>query len=138
MKCHMVNIKGGMSESNNDEWAKTREVAESNNDEEAAMEVEPPAKKANTEEDAESNNAEEAKIEEAGESNNVEEAKTEETAESNNAAEMNSSVPAGVTTYTCRLCLQPCGLVVSKKKALTQRSEKKIVALQFFGACSAG
>ena len=66
------------------------------------------------------------------------EAKIEEAAESNNAVEMKPSVPAGVTTYTCRLCLQPCGLVGSKKKALTQRSEKKIVALQFVGPCSAG
>ena len=47
------------------------------------------------------------------------EAKTEEATESNHAVEMKASVPAGVTrltTYTCRLCLQPCGLVGSKKK----------------------
>ena len=48
-------------------------------------------------------------------------AKTEEAAESNHAVEMKASVPAGVTrltTYTCRLCLQPCGLVGSKQKGI--------------------
>ena len=46
------------------------------------------------------------------------EAKTEEAAESNHAVEMKASVPAGVTTYTCRLCRQPCGLVGSKQKGI--------------------
>ena len=101
MKCHMVNIKGGMSESNNDEWAKTREVAESNN---------------------------------------AEEAKTEEAAESNHAVEMKASVPAGVTrltTYTCRLCLQPCGLVGSKQKGIDPkiREEDRCASIC---RCSAG
>ena len=49
------------------------------------------------------------------------EAKTEEAAESNHAVGMKASVPAGVTTYTCRLCLQPCGLVGSKKKGSDPR-----------------
>ena len=81
--------------------------------------------------------AKEAKTEEAAESNNAEEAKTEETAESNNAAEMNSSVPAGVTTYTCRLCRQPCGLVGSKQKGIDPkiREEDRCASIC---RCSAG